>query len=96
MSTFAEILYKERKKRKLDQKEMAVILGISPRMYQYYESGEFIPKQKKQIEFVNLLKLTNESQSNVIPLVNAETRIQLLEMAVLRLEKEVLELRVNR
>ena len=43
MSTFADRLSSLRKKRNLKQREMAELMGISLRAWQYYESGEKMP-----------------------------------------------------
>ena len=44
--TFGEKLKKLRESRKLTQTQMADMLGVSLRTYQYYESGRMYPKDK--------------------------------------------------
>ena len=49
MTTFPERLKELRKERRLYQRELAELLGISVRGYQCYETGEHEPGVKKLI-----------------------------------------------
>lgn len=49
MATFGERLKEEREKARVDQEEMAKMLGVTPRAYQMYEYGEGYPRYLKLI-----------------------------------------------
>lgn len=49
MAAFGERLKKEREKARVDQEEMAKLLGVTPRAYQMYEYGEGYPRYLKLI-----------------------------------------------
>ncbi len=49
MKIFSERLKQLRKERGLTQKEMAELLGLKLRAYQYYESGEHEPSLEKLV-----------------------------------------------
>ena len=53
MNTFAERIKKERNRKKVYQNDVAKVLGITLRSYQYYEAGERYP------DFENLIVLAN-------------------------------------
>lgn len=49
MAAFGERLKEEREKARVDQEEMAKLLGVTPRAYQMYEYGEGYPRYLKLI-----------------------------------------------
>ena len=45
--TFGEKLHKLRDSQKLTQTQMAELLGVSLRTYQYYEAGRMYPRTRR-------------------------------------------------
>lgn len=67
--SFQEILTDERANRGLTQREMADMLGISEKMYSFYENGKYEGGKTKVSKYLNILygnkkKVSNEEGSN--------------------------------
>lgn len=53
-----ENIKKARKNAGLSQKELAVLMGISPQMVSMYETGQRNPKYKTLVNFANVLNVS--------------------------------------
>lgn len=58
MSTFSERLQQVRQERGFSRKEIADILEITPRAYQYYEEGKREPNYDRLVAISNFLKVS--------------------------------------
>ena len=57
---FSEVLKEYRKKTGKTQEETAVILGISNRMYQYYEKGDYDGTPERTRKYIEMLSRNDE------------------------------------
>ncbi|MCI8651411.1 MAG: helix-turn-helix transcriptional regulator [Oscillospiraceae bacterium] len=60
MSTFSERLQQVRKEQGFSRKEIADILEITPRAYQYYEEGKREPNYDKLVVLARYLKVSSD------------------------------------
>ena len=60
MSTFSERLQQVRKEQGFSRKEIADILEITPRAYQYYEEGKREPNYDKLVVLARHLKVSSD------------------------------------
>ena len=60
MSTFSARLQQVRQERGFSRKEIAEILEITPRAYQYYEEGKREPNYDKLVTLAQQLKVSTD------------------------------------
>jgi transcriptional regulator with XRE-family HTH domain len=63
VKTFSKTLIEYRDKNGLSQREMATLLGISDRMYAYYEKGEYDGSEKKVEKYLQKLAGVKENKN---------------------------------
>ncbi len=60
MSTFSERLQQVRQEQGFSRKEIADILEVTPRAYQYYEEGKREPNYDKLVVLARYLKVSSD------------------------------------
>lgn len=86
---FKEILLDERKRREYTQREMADLLGISEKMYSFYENGKYSGGEKKITKYLDILYGKNENNQSfqiannsnkLIPVYDVEINAGIVEL----------------
>ncbi len=99
---FSLIIEVERKKRGLNKAEMAILLGMSERMYDYYISGKYDGSSARTEKYINKLsesKFKNKSNTE-LDIANGTILLMKqnesdLRMIIEYLKQDIEDLRVN-